>query len=212
MRKSIFVLILLAVVLMAVTAVSFAQDDSDPGHYHYNFCLNGTWFCPDANDAAREEWNWGAAWYWGLYKAGDIPYSQIPEWARLHADSDGDGVSDDADLCPNQGGNVDANGCPIPVVPPPTAGCYDTKPGYADFQYFAPLGQPGNVHFFNTSDGTCGGSAYFTTAMWLQTALTNSADVLALCNTIGSGFSYARNMMTFYIPVPTVPADIWICF
>lgn len=132
MRKSIIVLILLAFALMSVTAVTFAQDDTDPGHYHYNYCINGTWFCPDPDNPAREAWNYGTAWYWGLYKAGDIPYSQVPEWARLLADSDGDGVSDDADLCPNEGGNVDANGCPIPVAPPaPTTCQYDVGTGVA---------------------------------------------------------------------------------
>lgn len=79
MRKTLFVFVLVAFVLMAVSAVTFAQEPPPDEH---NFCLNGTWFCPDPDDPAREEWNWAAAWYWALYRAGEIPFEKIPEWAR----------------------------------------------------------------------------------------------------------------------------------
>jgi hypothetical protein len=77
MRKAIIILILLAFTLMT-TAVTFAQDNIDD----YNPCLNGTWYCPDPDNPAREEWNWGAAWYWALYFAGEITFPEIPEWVR----------------------------------------------------------------------------------------------------------------------------------
>ena len=38
----------------------------------------------------------------------------------MHADSDGDGVHDDVDHCPDTiaGNTVDATGCTYPAVPP----------------------------------------------------------------------------------------------
>lgn len=216
MRKPRYVLILLALVLITVTAITSAQDEPDPGHYLYNFCLNGTWFCPDSNDAAREAWNWGVAWYWGLYKAGDIGYEQVPEWARLFADSDGDGISDDADLCPDEGGNVDANGCPVPIGPPPPpapfAGCHGFDNGY-DHYYTGPINTPGNVHVFGPSrSGTCPGVASLTHTMWVDTILTLDTDVVAYCNTIGSGFTYAYNLVGFMlIRTPGIPSTFWFC-
>lgn len=76
MRKPIVILVLFAFVLIAVSSVALAQDGADP----HNPCLNGTWYCPDSDDAAREQWNWTCAWYMSHHAAGEISAAQVPEW------------------------------------------------------------------------------------------------------------------------------------
>jgi hypothetical protein len=207
MKHHIFTTILLVFMLSLTVSAVVAQDGDLPDNdidypegtvlSDLSWCFEGQRWGPEVcnhpdNDEWEVAWYWNCGWYWAHYNAG--LYDSIPEWCGLIIDSDGDGA----------------------VVPPPPAapalGCYDTKPGYVDMQYFGPINTPGSVHFFSTDDGSCGGGAFFTSAMWVQTNLTVASEVLALCNTIGSGFILARNMQTFYIPVPAVPADVWICF
>jgi hypothetical protein len=207
MRKLIVLFVFFTLIVSLGIVVSAQDDDT-------SLCFDGTWNCPDPNDSAREEWNWGCGWYRGMFNAGRI--DGVPEWCGNTTDTDGDGVVDVLDECPLEVGPVDNAGCPAVVdggtpPAPPATGCYDTKPGYVDMQYFGPIDTPGNVHFFGTDDGTCVG-VFLTTAMFVQTNLTLSSDVLNLCNRIGSGFILARGMQAFYIPTPSIAADIWICF
>lgn len=76
--RTIFVMVLLAMaVVLSFTALpSFAQDGAD----EHNPCLNGTWYCPDPDDPAREEWNWACGWYWAHFFAGEYGKAQMPDW------------------------------------------------------------------------------------------------------------------------------------
>jgi hypothetical protein len=71
MRKLIFVITLIVFVLVAGTLV-LAQDEEP------SLCTDGTWYCPDPNDAAREEWNYACGWYWGHFNAGLT--GSVPVW------------------------------------------------------------------------------------------------------------------------------------
>jgi len=66
------ILVLLIVVLLGMTAIALAQDENP------SLCTDGTWYCPDANDSAREAWNWDCGWWWGHYYAGMV--FSVPVW------------------------------------------------------------------------------------------------------------------------------------
>ena len=78
LNKTVFVIILLvmAVTLSVAALPSVAQDDAD----EHNPCLNGTWYCPDPEDPAREEWNWTCGWYWAHFSNAEYGQAQIPSW------------------------------------------------------------------------------------------------------------------------------------
>ncbi len=82
---------------------------------------------------AQVDWFWTCGWHWAQFTRGNI--DTVPGFCG--GDRDGDGIPDDDDACPDQGGSVDANGCPLSVPLGPcevdgdgdgTADCYDQCP------------------------------------------------------------------------------------
>ena len=58
-------------------------DESETAFQHAaspNPCLNGTWYCADPVNPAREEWNWACGWYIAHSAMGEFSLDQIPEW------------------------------------------------------------------------------------------------------------------------------------
>lgn len=107
MNKRPLLVLCCALLLAGLAFGVAAQEDDQP-----SLCTDGTWFCPDPDNPAREEWNWSAGWYLGMYFAGRIGVDDIPEWVGLVFDSDGDGVEDKLDACPfNPSKWVDAGVC-----------------------------------------------------------------------------------------------------
>ena len=103
------VMVLLCVALSMVALPSVAQDGADAE----NPCLNGTWNCADPDHPAREAWNWACGWYFAYAAIGEYNLDQIPAWCKPPTDTDHDGIPDDRDLCPYEGGDVDETGCPV---------------------------------------------------------------------------------------------------
>lgn len=84
----------------------------------------------NAPDLTQEDvdWFWACGTYWAEYEAGVLDV--VPEWCGYSPDSDGDGYPDNVDHCPNQGGYVDGNGCPLPCNPNVDADCDGTPDSY----------------------------------------------------------------------------------
>jgi hypothetical protein len=151
MRNSLVILTLLVVALFALTVIVIAQDDALPGGGPPSdgppsdappgdgpsLCTDGTWTCPDPNNAAREEWNWACGWYWGHYYAGMFAVHNFPVYCAQPIDTDQDGILDLYDACPFEGGEVDATGCPICEMSIDSDNdgvpdCNDVCPGFDD--------------------------------------------------------------------------------
>lgn len=56
-------------------------------------------------------WFWACGTYWAEYEHGLLDI--VPDWCGYTSDNDGDGYPNDVDQCPDEGGYVDGNGCPI---------------------------------------------------------------------------------------------------
>ena len=75
MRKTVFLVVLVA--LLSLTLVVVAQDNDDSP----SLCTDGTWYCPDPEHPGREEWNWACGVYWAQYYAEMI--DAVPEWCNI---------------------------------------------------------------------------------------------------------------------------------
>ena len=75
MRKTVFLVVLVA--LLSLTLVVVAQDDDNSP----SLCTDGTWYCPDPDHPYREAWNWACGVYWAQYYAEMI--DAVPEWCTV---------------------------------------------------------------------------------------------------------------------------------
>lgn len=76
MRKSVMLVALVVLIaLLSLTLVVLAQDGDAP-----NLCTDGTWYCPDPDDAYREAWNWACGAYFAQLEAEMI--KAVPEWCE----------------------------------------------------------------------------------------------------------------------------------
>lgn len=113
MNKRLILLLCCTLMLAALAIGIAAQEDGET-----SFCTDGTWYCPDPNNPAREEWNWSAGWYLWMFREGRIDW--LPAWCGAAlVDSDGDGVYDNSDACPaDPDKSVDGGqcGCGVPDI------------------------------------------------------------------------------------------------